>query len=126
MTPADALAQSVRAWVAGLDERQLAKATFPFDDPERTAWDYRPGQRGGLALADMRPEQRSAAIAVVASAMSPRGASEVAAIMALETILGELERDAGRTGMPRDPERYWFAVFGDPSADRPWSWRERR
>ena len=123
MSPADFLARSVRAWIDGLDAGQLAKATFPFDVPERMAWDYRPGQRGGLALADMRPQQRSAAMAVVASAMSPRGAREVAAIMALETILGELERDAGRTGMTRDPERYWFAVFGDPSADRPWSWR---
>jgi len=23
----------------------------------------------------------------------------------------------------RDPELYWFAVFGDPGADTPWSWR---
>ncbi len=23
----------------------------------------------------------------------------------------------------RDPERYWFAVFGDPSGSGPWSWR---
>ena len=123
MTSADELARAARAWLEGLDAGQRARATFPFESPERTAWDYRPGERGGLALADMRPDQRSAAMTTVAAAMSARGADEVAAIMALETILGELEREAGRSGHPRDPERYWFAIFGDPDADGPWSWR---
>ena len=44
--------------------------------------------------------------------------------MALEPILGELERQAGRgEWMRRDPDLYWFAIFGDPGDDRPWSWR---
>jgi hypothetical protein len=57
--------------------------------------------------------------------MSARGADEITAVIELETILGELEREAGRAGWPRrDPERYWFAVFGDPAAaGGPWSWR---
>lgn len=123
MTAADGLARSVRAWLDGLDAGQRASATFPFASPERVAWDYRPGDRGGLALADMHPDQRSSAMAVVGAAMSARGADELAAIMALETILGELEREAGRSGSTRDPERFWFAVFGDPDAGTPWSWR---
>ena len=72
----------------------------------------------------MRPDQRSAAMTVVRTALSERGAAEVASIIALEAVLGALERERGRDGwMRRDPERYWFAVFGDPDADAPWSWR---
>ena len=66
--------------------------------PSAFAWDYRPGSRGGLALGDMRPDQRSSAMTVVRAAMSDRGADEVAAIIELETILGELERGTGRSG----------------------------
>jgi hypothetical protein len=56
--------------------------------------------------------------------MSERGTGEVAAIIALEPILGELERVGGRSGwIRRDPELYWFAVFGDPASPLPWSWR---
>ena len=41
-----------------------------------------------------------------------------------KSILGALEREGGRAGwIRRDPERYWFAVFGDPATDEPWMWR---
>ena len=124
MTAADELTRSVGAWLGGLDADQRERATYPFGSPERFVWDYRPGERGGLALADMRGDQRSAAMTVVRTALSERGAAEVASIIALETILGALERERGRDGwMRRDPERYWFAVFGDPGSDAPWSWR---
>ena len=71
----------------------------------------------------MTETQRAAAMAIVDSAMSERGAREVRAIIALEPILGQLERAAGHGVIDRDPERYWFAVFGDPARVAPWSWR---
>jgi len=123
MSAGNELTRSVRAWLDGLDAGQRARATYPFATAERMVWAYTPGLRGGLAIADMRPDQRSAAMTIVGTAMSARGADEVAAIIALETILGALEREAGRRGPVRDPELYWFAVFGDPGADTPWSWR---
>jgi hypothetical protein len=115
---------AVRRWLAGLDEAQRAEATFTFDSPERFVWAYTPGPRKGLAIRDMRPDQRAASSAVVAAAMSARTAGEIAAIISLETILGQLERSSGRSGWTRrDPELYWFAVFGDASSSGPWSWR---
>ena len=124
MTAAADLARSVRAWLDGLDAGQRARAMYAFASPERVVWAYTPGDRGGLALADMRSGQRAAAMAVVEIAMSARGADEVAAVIALEPILGALEREGGRAGwIRRDPERYWFAVFGDPEAGASWSWR---
>jgi hypothetical protein len=118
------ITDSVRAWLAGLDEAQRTAATFPFVTPERFNWSYLPGPRQGLPIGDMRPEQRAACAAVVASAMSERTAGEVGAIMSLETVLGELERGAGRQGwMRRDPDRYWFSIFGSPGQAAPWSLR---
>ena len=123
MTPGR-LTTYVRDWLATLDSRQGEQATFAFDDPERFVWAYTPGERAGLALRDMRPEQRDAAMAVVDAAMSERGAREVGDIIALESVLGAIERDAGSSmWRRRDPELYWFAVFGDPGSDGPWSWR---
>lgn len=115
---------AVRAWLDGLDDAQRAQATFPFETPERFVWAYTPGPRAGLAIRDMRPDQRATSMAIVTSALSPRTTEEVAAIIALEAILGQLERLGGRAGSTRrDPELYWFAVFGDPGSPAPWSWR---
>jgi hypothetical protein len=44
--------------------------------------------------------------------------------MTRESVLGELERRSGRANWARrDPERYWFALFGSPDSSRPWGWR---
>jgi len=124
MSPAEEIAAAVQAWLDGLDEARRAQATFPFETTERFAWAYTPGQREGLAIRDMRAEQRFAASAIVRAAMSSRTAGEIAAVMALETVLGQLEQAAGRAGwLRRDPELYWFAVFGTPGSTAPWSWR---
>ena len=96
MTAADDVGRTVQAWLATLDPGQRARASYAFEDDERSVWAYTPGERGGLALADMRIEQRLAALDVVTAAMSERGATEVRAIIALETVLGALERAAGR------------------------------
>ena len=115
---------AVSNWLGGLDSTQRAIATFPFKTDERFAWQYTPGPREGLALRDMSPEQRAAAIAIVRSSLSERGARELEAIIALETVLGELEHEVGRPGWQRrDPGLYWFAVFGDPGGTGAWSWR---
>ena len=121
---ASEITAAVLAWLTALDDAQRAATTFPFDGPERFVWDYVPGPRAGLAFSDMRPDQRAAASAVIASSMSDRTAGEIQAIIALETVLGELERAAGRSDWGRrDPELYWLAVFGEPGDAAPWSWR---
>jgi uncharacterized protein DUF3500 len=124
MTAAGDIEAAVRAWLDGLDDAQRTQATFSFATRDRFVWAYTPGTREGLALRDMRPEQRDAAQAVVRASLSNRAAGEVASIIALETVLGEVERAAGRGGWQRrDPELYWFAVFGEPDPRTPWSWR---
>jgi len=118
------LGESVRRWLGALDPDQNARAAFPFESADRFVWTYLPGDRKGLPLGDMTADQRGAAMAMVDVAMSDRGADEVRAIIALEPILGELERLASRYGGPRrDPDLYWFAVFGEPGERAPWAWR---
>jgi hypothetical protein len=118
------LTEAVGDWLATLDGDQRAAAMFPFGGDERFVWAFTPGDRKGLALRDMDPAQRDAAMAIVAASMSGRGAQEVAAVIALESVLGDIEQSNGRPGWQRrDPELYWFAVFGDPSRSDPWMWR---
>jgi hypothetical protein len=112
------------AWLDTLDDRQRGGATFPFDTDERFAWQYTPGPREGLALGDMTGPQRTAALGIVRASMSERGAAEVQGVISLESVLGDIERAEGRAGWQRrDPNLYWFAVFGDPATGTPWSWR---
>ena len=120
---ASEITSAVRIWLDGLDDGQRAGAMFPFGTTERFVWAYTPGVREGLAIRDMGPDQRAAASAIVAASMSERTAAEIVAIMALETVVGRLEAASGRSDSERDPELYWFAVFGDPGSDAPWSWR---
>jgi len=121
---ASRIGEAVRRWLDALDPGQKTRAAFPFESADRFAWDYVPGERKGLSLGEMTAGQRAAAMAMVDAAMSRRGAGEVRAIIALEPILGELERLAGRQfGPRRDPDLYWFAVFGEPGGNEPWAWR---
>jgi hypothetical protein len=121
---ADEITAAVRAWLRVLDDAQRADATCPFDSDERFVWAYTPGTREGLAIRDMRPDQRTAVTRILATSLSERTEGEVGTIMGLETVLGEVERAAGRGGWQRrDPELYWFAVFGEPEDAASWSWR---
>jgi hypothetical protein len=124
-TAAREIAAAARAWLDCLDDAQLERATLAFDSAERFVWAYTPEPaREGLSIAAMAADQRTAASAIVAASASPRTAGEIAAIIALETVLGELERATGRPGWQRrDPGLYWFAVFGEPGSSAPWAWR---
>ena len=62
---AEEITAAVRAWLDGLDAAQRAKAVFPFDTNERFVWAYTPGTREGLAIRDMRPDQRAPARGIV-------------------------------------------------------------
>lgn len=90
MAAAGEITAAVRAWLDGLGDAQRAQATFPFETPERFAWAYTPGPREGLAIRDMRRDQRAASSKIIAATMSARTAGEIAGIIALETVLGEL------------------------------------
>jgi len=110
-----------------LSAEQKEKANFAYDSKERTRWFFTPQQnaerkatRKGLPLEEMNPEQKKLALKLVAAGTSVRGNIQATTIMSLEAILHDLEKK-GR--MVRNPEWYFFTLFGTPSKTGKWGWR---
>jgi len=107
-----------------LTEKQQKVATFEFSGSERYLWNYTPVKRDGLRLKDMNAKQRRYASALMATGLSVRGSGEARQIIDLETTLGVWEgRQEVTTSFLRDPELYYFSIFGDPASKDPWAWR---
>lgn len=119
-TPAAEMANAAHALLASLDDAQRQTVSFPWQDDERMNWHFIPRERRGLPWKDMKPAQRLLASALLGSALSQRGFVKATTIMSLEQILLELEQ--GR-GPKRDPENYFWSIFGTPAADGTWGWR---
>lgn len=113
-----------QAFLDCLYDEQRRAASYPFTDAERFRWQYTPGRRNGLSLADMEPNQRERAMGLVDAGLSASGAETARGIIALEPVLRRLEEAQGRADFERrDPARYWFSVFGDPASAEAWGWR---
>jgi uncharacterized protein DUF3500 len=122
---ATTMASAADRLLGALSPEQRQQAAFAFDAAERTNWHYIPRERKGLPLKQMNEEQRKLARELLRSGLSQRGYLTATSIMDLETILGDLEQ---RTNSPerrivRDPELYFFSVFGTPSGREAWGWR---
>jgi hypothetical protein len=120
-----AMADAANAFLKGLSPEQRSQAAFAFDSDERLKFHFIPTEmfaRKGLTIQAMNQAQRKLAHDLLRSALSDRGYKTAAAIMDLETILGAIERTTGGK-LIRDPERYYFSVFGTPSANGAWGWR---
>ncbi|HEX4129437.1 MAG TPA: DUF3500 domain-containing protein [Pirellulales bacterium] len=111
---------AARQFVASLGSAQQAKALMAYDSPERVDWHFIPKpERKGLQIREMDDKQRTAAHALLRSALSQVGYDKATKIMDLENLLIELERKRV-DGPLRDPERYYFTVFGKPTDDGRW------
>ena len=113
-------------FVASLDAEQRETCLFPFQQDLWESWHFIPmRQRTGLALEQMTPEQKHLADVLISSGMSRAGYQKTKTGMSLEKVLFDLETAAG--GNPftelRNPNGYYFALFGAPSQTDPWAWR---
>ena len=117
--PAKGMAEAAQAFLASLDDEQKSIATFPFDSEQRSDWHFIPKERVGLALKQMRTDQRQLAYALLQTAHSHSGFNKSLQIMTLEQILYEMENQSPR----RDPELYHVSIFGTPSTKSTWGWR---
>jgi len=118
-----AMSEAASAFLKGLGPELRQRASFEMTATERTAWHFVPTEmfpRHGVTLGEMTPQQRTLAHALVESALSERGFLTARAIMDLESVLKALEPE-GR--FLRDPERYFFSVFGTPGPKGTWGWR---
>jgi Protein of unknown function (DUF3500) len=110
---------AAQAFLATLDPERLAKAKLPFNSEERFNWHYIPKERNGLRYKNMTPEQQAAAHKLLQVSLSKSGYRKVEGIRQLELVLKAMENGSAT----RDPELYYFTVFGDPSPKGTWGWR---
>src|SRR5712692_4398084 len=111
-------------FLAALTPEQRAKATFTFQEDERANWHFIPRERKGLPILEMTPPQRALAHALLSAGLSQQGYIKAVTIMSLEEVLRELEKaDTSQTHPERNPEKYYFSVFGEPSDTGIWGFR---
>ncbi|HKX32984.1 MAG TPA: DUF3500 domain-containing protein [Blastocatellia bacterium] len=115
-----AMAEGANKFLASLTPEQRAKAVFKFDDEQRFDWHFIPRPRKGLPLKELTTDQRQLAMEFMKTGLGSAGYQKATTIFSLEPILKELEKGSGPV---RDPELYYFSVFGTPSAKNVWGWR---
>jgi hypothetical protein len=120
--PAPAMRRAATAFLQTLDETQRKQATYAFDHEERFNWHFVPRQRKGLPLKAMTVPQRQAAMALLQTGLSAEGYGKVTSILDLENVLRVVE-NRSNTDTYRDPDNYYFSVFGEPGDQEPWGWR---
>ena len=116
--PATELLASVEALKSSLDEAQSAKLMLPFDAEARIGWSFLPGERQGLAVGEMKPEQEALAAKILQTCLSESGYAKVTSIRDLEDVLREMENSP-----TRDRTKYYFAIFGAPGGKDAWAVR---
>jgi hypothetical protein len=147
---ASAMAKAATALLESLTPEQRQKMAMPLDSADRTRWNFIPTNmfpRQGVPVKEMTEPQRKLAHDLLRAALSQRGYTTATTIMSeLEAILRDTEAAAraaapaggaptgaaapggaapagGGRGNIRDPELYFFSVFGTPGPKGAWAWR---
>lgn len=123
------MVETANRFLKSLNPEQRARAQFAFDAEERYFFHYIPSDdfprtlnkpRAGLTLIEMSPHQKHLAAALLSAGLSQTGYIKVTTIMSLEEVLRAIEGDSGER---RNPEKYHFSIFGEPSVKGVWGYR---
>ena len=117
------LAEHARSFLAALTEDERDEASWPFADSERLDIRYAPTNLDGLRHGDLDGVRYETGDALLAATLSGQGFGKLRAIRLLERDVRERESVLLRPLGLRDPGRYYWAFFGEPSSDRAWSFR---
>ncbi len=128
-TATSRIVSAANKFLVSLDDKQRQAVLFSFDDQQqRKRWSNFPVsfvRRGGINLRDMNDAQRSAAMALVASALSAKGFEKVQQIMEGDEILKKTDNGGGPgprgRGGPPPRGNGGPPPFGD-AGDRPPAW----
>jgi hypothetical protein len=114
------IVSSANSFLATLDGKQRQTVLFAFDDEkQRARWSNFPTSfvhRAGISLKEMNADQRSAAMALVASAVSRRGFEKVLQIMEGDEVNRIKEGNNPIFGK----DLYYLSILGTPSEKAPW------
>jgi hypothetical protein len=123
---------AANAFLDALDAKQREKALYEFGSARKPRWSNLPVTmvpRNGVRLGDLTKAQRALAMAAVAAVLSKGGYQKVIDIMDGDQQLAEGRGGRGRGGRGggKGPggamfgaDQYFLAIFGKPSATRPW------
>jgi len=114
------MVRAADALLLALSPEQRQSASFAFENDERFNWHYVPRSRSGLPLKDMSQDQRRLALQFLKAGLSQGGYLKATTIMSLEAVLREIET---WNQLGRDPQKYFFSFFGQPSETGTWGWR---
>lgn len=119
-TKATRVVNAANAFLSTLDQKQRQSAMFAYDDEkQRARWSNLPTSmvpRAGLTLRELNPTQRSAAMALLSSVLSPKGFEKVQQIIEADELLKVDERSKAMFGK----DLYYISILGTPSAKDPW------
>jgi len=110
---------AANSFLSTLDQNQRQSVLFRYDDEkQRVRWSNLPTtivRRAGLSMGELNGAQRSAALALVSSTLSPRGFEKVQQIMEGDQLLksGEGNNMFGKN-------LYYISILGTPSEKDPW------
>jgi hypothetical protein len=119
-TAASRIVSAANSFLSTLDEQQRKSVLFTFDDEKQRAnWSNLPVSfvpRGGASLKEMSAAQRSAAMALISSALSRRGFEKVQQIMEGDEVNKIKENNNPIFGK----DLYYISILGKPSEKDPW------
>ena len=111
---------SANKFLSTLDQTERQRVLFAFDDQaQRKRWSNLPVQmapRAGLSMKELNEVQRSAAMALVAATLSPRGFEKVQQIMDGD----EVNKVESRNNPMFGKDLYFISILGTPSEKDPW------
>ncbi|MDA0195966.1 MAG: DUF3500 domain-containing protein [Bacteroidetes bacterium] len=114
--------KAANVFIGSLNDDLKSKLLFDFKEDERFNWYYIPIERKGLSFELLNADQRKKGDALLKACLSDQGMSKTKEIMSLELVLREVE-NRPPNDRRRNPENYYFSIFGTPSASTPWGWR---
>ncbi|MBG99588.1 MAG: hypothetical protein CMN58_04485 [Solibacterales bacterium] len=124
-----AMTETANRFLTALTTQQKASAQYDFKAEQRMLWHFVPDNnfekhygfpRPGLNYKRMNSKQRRLAEELLSTGLSNAGLLKAITVMSLENILKRKENDTvGR----RDPNKYYFSIYGKPGTDRTWAWR---
>lgn len=120
------MTEAAKNLIRTLEEDQKPVLLLPFEGDTRLDWHYIPKRsRKGLSLKEMNSTQRHLANALMNAGLSAAGFAKATSIMSNEWLVRDREMAEGRRTQLlelRDPDLYFFSIFGSPFADGPWGW----
>ena len=117
------MSKSAKDFLSDLTSDQYSKVTFDFKSYERENWHYIPKLRNGLSRLEMNQNQLRSADDLIANSVNTNVYHQIKNIINLELILKEIEQKNGSLTFYRNPNLYYYSMFGYPDNKEPWGWR---